>query len=132
MGQVNLNVERQGNEIIITLEDDGKGVNVEAVRQKAIERGLIAADSTLSDYDVIQFIFNAGLSTAKEVTQISGRGVGMDVVQSEIKLLGGTVSADSVAGKGTRLTLRLPLTVAVTDALMVRVADRQFAIPLAH
>ncbi len=132
MGQVNLNVERQGNEIIITLEDDGKGVNIEAVRQKAIERGLMAADSKLSDYDVIQFIFNAGLSTAKEVTQISGRGVGMDVVQSEIKLLGGTVSADSVAGQGTRLTLRLPLTVAVTDALMVRVADRQFAIPLAH
>ncbi len=132
MGQVNLNVERQGNEIIITLEDDGKGINVQAVRQKAIERGLIAADSKLSDYDVIQFIFNAGLTTAKEVTQISGRGVGMDVVQSEIKLLGGTVSADSVAGKGTRLTLRLPLTVAVTDALMVRVADRQFAIPLAH
>ena len=132
MGQVNLNVERQGNEIIITLEDDGKGVNVAAVRQKAIERGLIATDSKLSDYDVVQFIFNAGLSTAKEVTQISGRGVGMDVVQSEIKLLGGTVSADSVAGQGTRITLRLPLTVAVTDALMVRVADRQFAIPLAH
>ena len=132
MGQVNLNVERQGNEIIITLEDDGKGINVQAVRQKAVERGLIAADSKLSDYDIFQFIFNAGLTTAKEVTQISGRGVGMDVVQSEIKLLGGTVSADSTVGKGTRLTLRLPLTVAITDALMVRVADRQFAIPLAH
>ena len=132
MGQVNLNVERQGNEIIITLEDDGKGIDVQAVRQKAIERGLIAADSKLNDYDIFQFIFNAGLSTAKSVTQISGRGVGMDVVQSEIKLLGGTVSADSTPGKGTRLTLRLPLTVAITDALMVRVAERQFAIPLAH
>ncbi|XID75665.1 Hpt domain-containing protein [Alkanindiges sp. WGS2144] len=132
IGQISLNVERQGNEIIITLDDDGRGINVQAVRKKAIERGLIAADSKLSDYDVMQFIFNAGLTTAEKVTQISGRGVGMDVVQSEIKLLGGTVSADSTPGQGTRFTLRLPLTVAVTDALMVRVAERQFAIPLAH
>lgn len=132
LGQIELNVERQGNEIILTLEDNGKGINIQAVRQKAIERGLINADSKLNDYDVMQFIFHAGLSTADKVTQISGRGVGMDVVQSEIKLLGGTVHVDSVAGKGTRFTMRLPLTVAVADALMVRVADRQFAIPLSQ
>jgi chemosensory pili system protein ChpA (sensor histidine kinase/response regulator) len=131
-GQIELNIERQGNEIILTLEDDGKGINIQAVRQKAIERGLISADSKLDDYDVMQFIFHAGLSTAHAVTQISGRGVGMDVVQSEIKLLGGTVHVDSVPGKGTKFTMRLPLTVAVTDALMVRVADRQFAIPLSQ
>lgn len=131
-GQIRLNVERQGNEIIITLDDDGKGINVEAVRGKAVERGLIAADSKLSDYDIMQFIFHAGLSTAEKVTQISGRGVGMDVVQNEIKLLGGTVSVSSEIGKGTRITMRLPLTVAVADALMVRVGDRQFAIPLAQ
>ncbi|RYY80465.1 MAG: response regulator [Moraxellaceae bacterium] len=132
LGQIELNVERQGNEIILTLEDNGKGINIQAVRQKAIERGLINADSKLNDYDVMQFIFHAGLSTADKVTQISGRGVGMDVVQSEIKLLGGTVHVDSVPGKGTRFTMRLPLTVAVADALMVRVADRQFAIPLSQ
>jgi chemosensory pili system protein ChpA (sensor histidine kinase/response regulator) len=131
-GQIELSVERQGNEIILTLQDDGNGINVDAVRQKAIERGLIANDSKLNDYDVMQFIFHAGLSTAEKVTQISGRGVGMDVVQSEIKLLGGTVNVDSVAGQGTRFTMRLPLTVAVADALMVRVADRQFAIPLSQ
>nr|WP_169733728.1 Hpt domain-containing protein [Alkanindiges illinoisensis] len=132
VGQIELNIERQGNEIILTLEDDGKGINIQAVRQKAVERGLISADSKLNDYDVMQFIFHAGLSTADKITQISGRGVGMDVVQSEIKLLGGTVHVDSVQGKGTRFTMRLPLTVAVADALMVRVADRQFAIPLSQ
>lgn len=131
-GQIELSVERQGNEIILTLQDDGNGINVNAVRQKAIERGLITNDSKLNDYDVMQFIFHAGLSTAEKVTQISGRGVGMDVVQSEIKLLGGTVNVDSVTGQGTRFTMRLPLTVAVADALMVRVADRQFAIPLSQ
>ena len=132
VGQIELNIERQGNEIILTLDDDGKGINIQAVRQKAIERGLISTDSKLNDYDVMQFIFHAGLSTADKVTQISGRGVGMDVVQSEIKLLGGTVHVDSTPGKGTRFTMRLPLTVAVADALMVRVADRQFAIPLSQ
>jgi chemotaxis protein histidine kinase CheA/CheY-like chemotaxis protein len=131
-GQINLNVERQGNEIIIQLTDDGKGINVEAVREKAIQRGLITADSQLTDYEVIQFIFHAGLSTAEKVTQISGRGVGMDVVQSEIKLLGGSVTVESNTGQGSCFTLRLPLTVAVTDALMVRIADRQFAIPLSQ
>lgn len=131
-GLINLNIERQGNEIIITLEDDGHGINVQAVREKAIQRGLISADTVLHDHEIMQFIFHAGLSTAAKVTQISGRGVGMDVVLSEIKLLGGTVSVDSKEGEGTRFTMRLPLTVAVTDALMVRVADRHFAVPLSQ
>lgn len=131
-GQINLSVERQGNEIILTLSDDGHGINVQAVREKAIQRGLIAADTELHDHEIMQFIFHAGLSTAQKVTQISGRGVGMDVVLSEIKQLGGTVSVDSHVGEGTTFTMRLPLTVAVTDALMVRVADRQFAVPLSQ
>lgn len=131
-GQINLSVERQGNEIILTLSDDGHGINVQAVREKAIQRGLIAADTELHDHEIMQFIFHAGLSTAQKVTQISGRGVGMDVVLSEIKQLGGTVSVDSRVGEGTTFTMRLPLTVAVTDALMVRVADRQFAVPLSQ
>lgn len=131
-GQISLSIERQGNEIILTLSDDGHGINVQAVREKAIQRGLISADTVLHDHEIMQFIFHAGLSTAQKVTQISGRGVGMDVVLSEIKQLGGTVSVDSHVGEGTTFIMRLPLTVAVADALMVRVGDRQFAVPLSQ
>ena len=131
-GTIILNVSREGGEIVITLKDDGRGINVDAVRKKAIERGLMAADADLSDQEIMQFIFNAGLSTASQVTQISGRGVGMDVVISEIKQMGGLITVDSVTGKGSTFTIRLPLTVAVTDALMVRVGDRTFAIPLSQ
>ncbi|MFZ3193121.1 MAG: Hpt domain-containing protein [Moraxellaceae bacterium] len=130
IGKIVLNVAREGGEIAITLQDDGRGINVEAVRSKAIERSLLAVDAVISDVEIMQFIFHAGLSTAQAVTQISGRGVGMDVVQSEIKLLGGNVSVDSTAGRGSMFSVRLPLTVSVTDALMVRVADRMFAVPL--
>lgn len=130
-GLITLEVLREGGEIVIHLTDDGKGINVEAVRQKAIEQGLIAADDTsLKPLDIMQYIFNAGLSTAKTVSQISGRGVGMDVVQSEVKQLGGVVLVDSELGKGSRFTMRLPLTVAVSDALVVRAADKYYAVPL--
>lgn len=131
MGKITIDITREGNEIVISLEDDGKGIDVEAVRKKAVERGLIDANEhDLTDVDVMQYIFNAGLSTASSVTQISGRGVGMDVVQSEIKQLGGVVTVMSELGKGSRFTMRLPLTVAVSDALVVRSADRYFALPL--
>ncbi len=130
-GQITLEVLREGSEIVIQLTDDGRGIDVEAVRNKAISQGLIDADdSTLSDLDIMQYIFNAGLSTSKQVTQISGRGVGMDVVISEIRQLGGAVSVVSELGKGSRFTMRVPLTVAVSDALVVRAADRYYAIPL--
>ena len=130
-GQITLEVLREGSEIIIQLTDDGRGIDVEAVRNKAISQGLIdAEDSSLSDLDIMQYIFNAGLSTSKQVTQISGRGVGMDVVISEIRQLGGAVSVVSELGKGSRFTMRVPLTVAVSDALVVRAADRYYAIPL--
>jgi chemosensory pili system protein ChpA (sensor histidine kinase/response regulator) len=131
-GTVTLSVLREGSEVIITLQDDGRGINVDAVRSKAIERGIIDEKTVLTDLDIMQFIFHAGLSTAAQVTQISGRGVGMDVVQSEIRQLGGVVTVDSTAGKGTCFTLRLPLTVAVTDALRVRVGDRIFAVSLSQ
>ena len=132
-GQITLEVLREGSEIIIQLTDDGRGIDVEAVRNKAISQGLIdAEDSSLSDLDIMQYIFNAGLSTSKQVTQISGRGVGMDVVISEIRQLGGAVSVVSELGKGSRFTMRVPLTVAVSDALVVRAADRYYAIPLAQ
>ncbi|MDE2421908.1 MAG: Hpt domain-containing protein [Gammaproteobacteria bacterium] len=131
-GTITLSVMREGSEVIITLQDDGRGINVDAVRRKAIERGIIDDATVQTDHDIMQFIFHAGLSTAAAVTQISGRGVGMDVVQSEIRQLGGVVTVDSTAGKGTCFTLRLPLTVAVTDALRVRVGDRIFAVSLSQ
>ncbi|MEN2750106.1 Hpt domain-containing protein [Psychrobacter sp. FBL11] len=130
-GHITLEVLREGSEVVINLSDDGRGINVEAVRNKAIAQGLIdASDNSLTDLDIIQYIFNAGLTTTQQVTQISGRGVGMDVVISEIRQLGGMVTVTSEEGKGSRFTIRLPLTVAVSDALVVRAADRYYAIPL--
>jgi chemosensory pili system protein ChpA (sensor histidine kinase/response regulator) len=129
-GVVALNLAREGGQIVITLSDDGDGIDVEAVKQKAIERGLMNEDSQLTDHQILQFIMEAGFSTASAVTQISGRGVGMDVVHSEIKQLGGTLEIDSVKGQGTRFTVRLPFTVSVNRALMVRVGSETYAIPL--
>ena len=130
-GYITLEVLREGSEIVINLSDDGYGIDVEAVRAKAISQGLInAEDTSLSDVDVMQYIFNAGLTTTKKITQISGRGVGMDVVISEIRQLGGVVSVLSSEGQGSSFTIRVPLTVAISDALVVRAADRYYAIPL--
>lgn len=129
-GQVRLELTREGGEVVLTLADDGGGINTEAVRAKAVERGLIDADANPSDQDVHQFIFHAGFSTASQVTQLSGRGVGMDVVASEIKQLGGTVRIESHRGQGTRFVVRLPFTLAVNRALMVRANEDTYAIPL--
>jgi chemosensory pili system protein ChpA (sensor histidine kinase/response regulator) len=131
-GRVTLTLSREGGEVVLTLADDGRGINIPAVRKKALERGLITADQEISDQDVIQFIFHAGFSTAAAVTQISGRGVGMDVVQSEIKQMGGVVSIHSITGQGTTFTIRLPFTVAVNRALMVRIGEDSYAIPLSQ
>jgi chemosensory pili system protein ChpA (sensor histidine kinase/response regulator) len=131
-GRVTLTLAREGGEVVLTLADDGRGINIAAVRAKALERGLITEGQDISDQDVIQFIFHAGFSTAAKVTQVSGRGVGMDVVQSEIKQMGGVVSIHSVTGQGTTFTIRLPFTVAVNRALMVRVGEDIYAIPLAQ
>lgn len=132
-GHIKLEVLREGSEVVIHLSDDGRGINVDAVRSKAITQGLIEADDqSLTDIDVMQYIFNAGLTTTNEVTQISGRGVGMDVVISEIRQLGGVVSVTSKPNQGSQFTIRVPLTVAVSDALVVRAADRNYAIPLAQ
>lgn len=117
---------------MVVFSDDGQGIDVEKVRQKALLAGLIKPEQDLEQQDILQLIFHPGLSTAEQVTQISGRGVGLDVVQSDIKSLGGHVSVESVYGQGTTFTIRVPTTVAVSDALMVKVADQQFAIPLAQ
>ena len=129
-GRVLLTLGREGGDVILRLIDDGRGINLKRVREKAVERGLMAADAQLADQDVIQFILHAGFSTAEKVTQISGRGVGMDVVHSEIKQLGGAMFIDSNWGSGTEFTIRLPFTVSVNRALMVQIGDDLYAIPL--
>ncbi|MDD9314648.1 hybrid sensor histidine kinase/response regulator [Acinetobacter lactucae] len=131
-GRIELNIHRQGTDVVVTFKDDGQGIDIEKVRQKALMSGLIHSEQVLEHQDILQLIFHPGLSTADQVTQISGRGVGLDVVQSDIKALGGHVTVDSVYGQGTIFTIRVPTTVAVSDALMVKVADQQFAIPLAQ
>ncbi len=130
-GHITLEVLREGSEVVIHLSDDGRGIDINEVREKAISQGLINPEEyQYTDLEVMQYVFNAGVTTSKQVTQISGRGVGMDVVASEIRQLGGGVSVSSDTGIGTRFTMRIPLTVAVSDALVVRVADRYYAIPL--
>ncbi len=129
-GRIDLRLSREGGDVVIEISDDGAGVDVESVRAKAVERGLMSQDANLSDDEVTQFILAPGFSTAKSVTQISGRGVGMDVVHSEVKQLGGSISILSRPGKGTRFVLRVPFTVSVNRALMVSVAEDLYAIPL--
>ncbi|MDH4565798.1 response regulator [Pseudomonas sp. BN414] len=129
-GTIRLNLGREGGDIVLTLADDGAGIKLEAVRRKAIERGMMDVESDLSDHEVLQFILEPGFSTADKVTQISGRGVGMDVVHSEVKQLGGTMSIDSTPGEGSRFLIRLPFTVSVNRALMVLSGEDLYAIPL--
>jgi chemosensory pili system protein ChpA (sensor histidine kinase/response regulator) len=129
-GSVELSISREGGDVLVILKDDGRGINIDAVRKKALERGLITADSKLTDVEIMQFILHAGFSTAQQVTQISGRGVGMDVVNSEIRQMGGTLFINSIPGQGTEFQVRLPFTVSVNRALMVRVGDDLYAVPL--
>ena len=129
-GTISIDIGREGSNMVITLKDDGAGVNVEAVKKKAIENGLMDANADLPDNEIVEFIFNPGFSTAAEVSQVAGRGVGMDVVASEIKELGGTIETNSVTGEGTTFTIRLPFTVAVNRALMVTIGEDFYALPL--
>jgi len=129
-GHITISVDREGGDVVIIVKDDGRGIDVNAIRQKAVDNGLLESDSKLSDHDVLQYIMEPGFSTAEKVTQISGRGVGMDVVDSEIKLLGGVLEIDTVQGMGTTFTVRLPLTLAINHALLVNVGDEIYAVPL--
>ena len=131
-GSVKISMFREGNEVYIKLQDDGRGLNLQAIRKKATEKGLINKNSELSDHELQQLILEAGFSTAEQVTQISGRGVGMDVVSSEIKQLGGVIEIDSFQGVGTTFTVRLPFTMSVNHALMVQIGEEVYAIPLAN
>ena len=132
VGKIELNITRQGTDVVVTFVDDGKGIDDAKIKEKALSLGLIKADQNLDKNEILQYIFHPGFTTAQSVTQISGRGVGLDVVQSEIKALGGHVSVDSTLGQGTTFSIRVPTTVAVSDALMVKVGDQQFAVPLAQ
>lgn len=127
-GTIRLTAFQEGNQVIITIEDDGKGLNPEILKESAEKKGI--STSHLSDEEIQRLIFHPGFSTAKEVTNVSGRGVGMDAVQSKILSLGGTIELKSTVDVGTIFTIRLPLTLSIIDALMVQVADDTFAVPL--
>ena len=129
-GTIHLNLLHEGADIVIEMSDDGAGVPLAAVRDKAIKRGLLDPRARLSDHEILQFILRPGFSTAEKITQISGRGLGMDVVHEEVKQLGGAMSIASSPGKGARFQIRLPFTVSINRALMVHLGDEQYAIPL--
>lgn len=129
-GRITLDLTHEGGDIVFDMRDDGAGVPLEAVRRKAIKRGLLDPDQEISDRDVLQFILQPGFSTAEKITQISGRGVGMDVVHEEVRQLGGSMVIDSIPGVGVHFRIRLPFTVSVNRALMVQCADDQYAIAL--
>ncbi|MGE4298682.1 MAG: chemotaxis protein CheW [Desulfovibrionaceae bacterium] len=131
-GSILLEAEHSGGEVLIRIKDDGKGIDKDAVRAKAVERGLIAPDAELNDREVFAQIFQPGFSTAASVTSVSGRGVGMDVVKRSIDQLRGSVLIESRKGEGTTITVKLPLTLAIIDGLQVQVGDDFFVIPLTH
>jgi two-component system, chemotaxis family, sensor kinase CheA len=131
-GSLQLNAYHQGNQVVIEVSDDGHGIDTAKVRQRALSQGLLTPDraSRLSETETLNFIFNPGFSTAEEITELSGRGVGLDVVQNVIERLKGTVQIETVAGRGATFRLRLPLTLAIIKALLFRVEQRLYAIPL--
>ena len=129
-GHIHLTLRREGSEVIVEVNDDGAGMNLRAIRTKGLELGLIRSDQELSDEDVMQLVLEPGFSTASSLTQQAGRGVGMDVVAVEIKKLGGALHMESAPGRGSRFTIRLPFTLAISHALVVRTADEFYALPL--
>ncbi len=129
-GTITLAAEHSGGEVLIRITDDGKGMDAEALRMKAVERGLISPESEIPEKEIYTLIFEAGFSTAKQVTSVSGRGVGMDVVKRAIDSLRGRIEIESEPDKGTSIIIRLPLTLAIIDGLQVKVADEYFVIPL--
>jgi two-component system chemotaxis sensor kinase CheA len=129
---IHLAARHAGASVLIEVTDDGGGIDAERVRARAIEKGLIAAEAQLNKNEVFALIFAPGFSTAKQVTGVSGRGVGLDVVRKRVEGLRGTIEVSSEPGKGTTVTLRLPLTLAIIDGLLVRVGHANFVLPLAN
>jgi two-component system, chemotaxis family, sensor kinase CheA len=129
-GKIELRAFHQAGNIVVEIEDDGRGLNKEKILKKAIDTGIVAAGQELSEDEIFKLIFHAGLSTAEKVTSVSGRGVGMDVVKKNVEALRGKVDIKSTLGKGTTFTVRLPLTLAVIDGQVVRVGDERYIIPI--
>jgi len=129
-GNIRVQVAREASEVLIRVSDDGRGLDRDAIRRKAIERGLMKADAQLGDRDLYGFILESGFSTASSVSKIAGRGVGMDVVYSEIRQLGGSLHIESERGRGTEFVIRLPFTLAVTQAVFVKQGETSFAVPI--
>ncbi|HEU4855738.1 MAG TPA: Hpt domain-containing protein [Rhodanobacteraceae bacterium] len=129
-GTVTIAVGRQGTEVLVRVSDDGAGFDREAIRAKAIQRGLLKPDAQISDGELFNFVLQTGFSTASEVSQLAGRGVGMDVVANEIRQLGGSLAIESERGRGTTFNIRLPFTLAVTQAITVRAGETTFAVPM--
>jgi len=130
IGRISLKLQREGSEVIIEVADDGAGLDLDVIRRKARELGLLGADQTLSDQDAMELILKPGFTTAGQLTHAAGRGVGMDVVDNQVKKLGGSLRIESTRNEGTQFVLRLPYTLAVTHALIVNVGEETFALPL--
>lgn len=130
VGTVSIAARHEGSHVVIEISDDGRGIDVEQIRQKAIKQGLIAPEANLSSRELLDLVFQPGFSTAENVTDISGRGVGMDAVRSAIQVLNGSVELTTGLGKGTTVTIKLPLTLAIIKALMVRARNEIYAIPI--
>ena len=129
-GTVSITIDREATELLIRVADDGAGLNFDRIRERALEMGLLTAEQADDPDQLSQIIFHTGFSTAEEVSELSGRGVGMDVVSSEVRQIGGRISVSSERGEGTRLTLRIPLSLAVMQAIFVYAGERLFSIPL--
>jgi two-component system chemotaxis sensor kinase CheA len=130
VGTLSLKASHRGGDIVVEVADDGRGIDRDRILKKARERGLIAQDGSPSDAEVLDLIFAPGLSTAAAVTDVSGRGVGMDVVRGNVRALGGDVTVASERSRGTRISLRLPLTLAIVDGQLIRVGHLPYVIPL--
>jgi two-component system chemotaxis sensor kinase CheA len=131
-GTIYLNAYHQGTQVVIEVRDDGRGIDLTALRARAVEKGILKAEDAqrLSEQDTLNLIFESGLSTASEVTEVSGRGIGMDVVRTVLDRLKGTVQVSSQKGRGSTFQLRAPLTLASIQTLLFRVGGRLFAVPL--
>ncbi len=131
-GQIRLSARHEENQIVIDVEDDGKGISAEFLRNKAVSRGIISPEAAqrMGDREALELIFASGFSTAEQVSDISGRGVGMDIVRTNVERLNGSITLETEEGQGTRFTVRLPLTLAIIRALLVNVAGQTYAIPL--
>ncbi|MGZ3809159.1 MAG: chemotaxis protein CheA, partial [Bacteriovorax sp.] len=129
-GQVSIKAFHEGNNLVIEIRDDGKGINPKIIREKAIEKKVIHANANMSDEDLVNLIFHPGFSTKSEVSEISGRGVGMDVVKTNIEKLSGEVKVITELGKGSVFKVVLPLTLAIIEAMVTKVGDERYIIPL--